>query len=116
MIFPSAPITAALLWYRPGARLSNRGTITVSFFSRAILPSASVECIAEGGFCIAEGGFCIAHILIVYEDRGASKEQRPEGPQSGADASDYCEFAKSAEKLHFLRICHYGHRPPGLPG
>src|SRR5438874_2668390 len=39
---PSASITAALLWYRPGARRSNRGAITTTPARCAARPSASV--------------------------------------------------------------------------
>ena len=39
---PSASITAAVLWYSPGARRSNRGAITTTPARLATFPSASV--------------------------------------------------------------------------
>src|SRR5438552_3078573 len=42
LTFPSASMTAAVLWYKPGARRSNSDAMTTTPASRATLPSFSV--------------------------------------------------------------------------
>src|ERR1051325_2755953 len=78
---PSASITAALLWYSPGARRSNRGAIPTRPPCRAARPSASVLGPGTGS---ARSNRAASFRCAKYRERNSSGRHTRRGPARAA--------------------------------
>src|ERR1051325_123344 len=81
---PSASITAALLWYSPGARRSNRGAITTLPACRAARPSASVLGPGTGS---ARSNRAASSRCAKYRERNSSGRHTRRAPARAASAT-----------------------------
>src|SRR5690242_2865604 len=99
---PSASITAALLWYRPGARRSNRGAITTTPARRAARPIASVLGPGTGS---ARSNMAASSRCAKYCERNSSGRHTRRAPAAAASATFAIAFSRFAAGSGDIAIC-----------
>src|SRR6266702_818365 len=99
---PSASITAALLWYSPGARRSNTGAITTMPACRAARPNASVLGPGTGS---ARSNRAASSRCAKYCERNSSGRHTRRAPARAASATFVIACSRFAAGSADIAIC-----------
>ena len=99
---PSASITAALLWYSPGARRSNSGAITTTPARCAARPSASV---LGPGMGSARSNKAESSRCAKYCERNSSGRHTRLAPDAAASATFPIAFSRFTAGSVDIAIC-----------
>ena len=99
---PSASITAALLWYSPGARRSNSGAITTTPARCAARPSASV---LGPGMGSARSNNAASSRCAKYCERNSSGRHTRLAPDAAASATFPTAFSRLTAGSADIAIC-----------